>query len=206
MTDTCFFCTTPYQVVAAICLTINESVKPDIYIVNQFRQAKELTERLKAEKLFNNVVYVDEKSIRSKYLTAKSSLGMSIQLAFNYFRVTKIANRILLPNVDYSRIFVSTKAYTARFAYLSLLKRKVRVELVYFDDGEGSYDNPNTYGLNPLDYCIRRVLFGRESVLPHRTTYLYSPELYYSINPDSQETIQPLPCLWSDERIKEITD
>ena len=193
----CFFCTTPYQVMAAICIVKSNGIAADLYIQNQFRRAEEFAENIRCENIFEAVQIVDDAFIKERYLAHKTNSGLHLRMALTYLSVDKIAMGMLIPDTEYREMYVSSKAYVSRLVYLYFIKSKRDLELFYYDDGEGSYDNDDTYGIGLLDSIIRLVLFGRKSISKDHVKYLYDLDLYHKLNPRSQyEDIRKIPCIW----------
>lgn len=195
----CFFCTTPYQIMAAICLVKSNGIAADLYIQNQFRQAEEFAANLRCENIFEAVQVVDDTLIKERYLSHKTDAGLHFRMAFTYLSVDKIATEVLIPDTEYREMYVSSKAYVSRLVYLYFIKSKRDLELFYYDDGEGSYDNDDAYRIGCLDLIIRLVMFGRKSIAKNHIKYLYDPDLYHKLNPLTQyEDIRKIPCIWKE--------
>lgn len=176
-----YFCTTPYQIITAIALKKQTGQKADIYIVPQFKMAAQYAENIGKLNIFNNVRLVDTTSLES-HKAARSKLLMHIGIVGQYFKVNKIGKEILIPDTEYTKIYVSSKAYIPRMAYLYCVKNDVNTELVYYDDGEGSYYNKYRIEATGIDKVIRRIIFGKKSIEGSHVLYLYNPELYRAIN------------------------
>ncbi len=180
--DACYFCTTPYQMITSMIMCKNNREKADIYIDPQFRQAKLYADNLKKIGLFNRVSLVDTTGI-DNHKNSNNTVIMHLGIAKKYFDVDKIAKRIVFPDTYYSKMYVSSKAYIGRMVYLYNLKHGIDTELIYFDDGEGSYYNPSLTKAKNLDKIARYIAIGRKSLdkRPH-SLYLFDPELYKSLN------------------------
>ena len=93
MTDTCFICATPYQIIAAVSISHTYKIKSDLYIIPDFAQAKEYEKRIRDLDLFSKVTLVDISRFES-YRQSKNRLRYGFGYFFNYFRVNKIVKSI----------------------------------------------------------------------------------------------------------------
>lgn len=198
-----FFCTTPYQIITSCVLNYIFGESSDIYIVPQFKSAAEYADRLRQLNVFHRVKLVDTSDLE-RHKLAKNKLLMHAGIVGQYFKVDKIANAFLFPDTIYSKIFVSSKAYIPRMAYLYFVKQHIDTELVYYDDGEGSYYNRYRIEASAADNIIRRVLFGRKAVISAHTLYLYEPALYKALNGNQWNgDIVSIPHLVNEHPIKD---
>ena len=186
LTSSCFFCTTPFQIIAATCIA--ESLTQeiiDIYIVEQFSGASELVPGLNKLGIYNQILLVDEEKLRNR-LFGKYDINY-FDAINSYFAIELIAKEIQIIDKSYNKVYVSTTtSFTPRWAYLYFYKKKMPIELIFFDDGCGSYLNPDyCYGINKIDQLIRIFLFGKESIRGDRKLLLYSPELFLELNNNS---------------------
>lgn len=179
--DSCYICTTPFQVIVATTMAYYASEEADIYIVPQFDEAKEYVIRLKTINIFRNVIIVDTQQIES-YKTSKRRLFKYVGIIWNYLNIGKIAKKILLKDTLYKKILISSKANIGRIICFYHIKVMSEVAIYYFDDGEGSYDNPLLYKPKIGDLILRFLLFGKRSISLSNTIYLYSPIFYNNLN------------------------
>jgi len=93
----------------------------------------------------------------------------------NYLKLGSIV-RGLTGDAAYRKIYISSQANIGRLISLYYLKRGA--EIIYFDDGEGSYDDNKIYEAKGIDRVIRRILFGRKSLRLSEKRKLYCPELF----------------------------
>ena len=190
--DSCYVCTTPFQIINAITLTYYKKKPADLYIVPQFSGASEYCSRVKQLGLFRQVTVVETEQIEA-YKKARSSILKYAGIVKNYLLIERIAKKIFLPDTDYERIFISSKANIGRLMCLYYIRRKKKAAFYYFDDGEGSYDNAELYAPRKGDAMIRKVLFGKRSLSLSDTIYLYSPELFQRMNPASSMRVRRIP-------------
>ncbi len=174
MDRNCFVCTTPYQILAAVTLACNDDTESDLVIVPQFGNAGMYAERIDKTKVFRRVVISDFESV-NRYKNRQSSIAVGVGIVQQYLRVKKTVPQYL-GDVEYSKVLISSQAIVGRLISLYYLKRGA--EIVYFDDGEGSYDDVWKYEAKGIDRKIRSVLFGKKSIGLGTERILYCPELY----------------------------
>lgn len=184
--DSCYFCTSTFQLFAIISLALSRNESADLYIDPQFTGADVFAKRIRDKKIFENVVVIGSERIYKKYMTAGPGLRNHLQIANTYLHVGDIAKSILLDNVQYSNMFLSSKAYLPRMVQLYYIKQKVDFQTFYFDDGAGSYENNRAYRISKSDEFLRLLLFGRRATKTNYIKYLFSPEIYFELNSGSE--------------------
>ena len=174
MSDKCFVCATPYQINAAIAISSEYADKSDMYILPDFTHAEEYANRVLDLGVFSNVYLVDSMKYES-YRRSKNKLIYGFGFFFNYLRINKIVKDIV-GDADYKRIYISTHHNIGKFICLYFLK--CGAEVIYYDDGEGSYDNHRVYEAFGIEKIVRTLLFGKQSVGLSKKRILYCPELF----------------------------
>ena len=202
--DTCYFCTSSFQLIPIMALALERGETADLYIDPQFKNINQLAEQLQDAGLFCNVVVIDSKLVHKKYLTAKSAVLKHFQIARSYLYVNEIVKDILLDETVYRHMFISSKAYIPRLVYLYIVKNNLGTELRYFDDGIGSYYANNAYTPRSSDKFIRRVLFGEKAVKLNCRKYLFSPDFYSLMNPQRSEKVEVIPRIIGNEKLIQI--
>ena len=202
MDSSCFFCTTPFQIISAILLTSEIGIDSDLYIVPQFKTASELASAIASEKIFRNVCVVDTDKFEG-YKRSRTKLGLYWGIIRNYIEVDGIVDDFLLENRDYKHLYISSKANVGRLVSLYYYKKKRLPQIHYIDDGESSYDNKKIIEASKADRVIRLLVFGvGVNEISEVDRYLFSPELYSLINPDSTARIFPMPEITN--KVKEL--
>ena len=196
--NACFFCTTPFQILSAVNISLMNNEKADIYIGAHFPQAIEYASRLEKIGIFEKVIIIDEEKIHKKYLKNNRGFFNHLEIAKSYLHINEIAKMILVEDTHYEKAYTSSsRIYVGRMVQLYFLKNRINTEFIYFDDGEGSYYNKITYSFRFLDILVRIILLGTrglKSVVQKKKILLYSPELYKKLNPSSNAevfTIKP---------------
>lgn len=174
MSDSCFVCTTPYQIIAASTIAIEEGKSSDLLIVPQFDKAVEYAERIRHLNIYEEVLLVNTKKIEA-YKKRKNRLLYGLGIIANYLRLDEIVHEII-GNKDYKTIFISSQANIGRLMCLYFLQKGK--EIIYFDDGEGSYDDYKIYEAQGIDRTIRKLFFGKKSIRLSDRRLLYCPKIY----------------------------
>lgn len=202
--DACYFCTTPYQIMASIFMMTSSHEIADLYIIKQFDKADIYGERIRTLGLFRTVRVIHEEDVY-EHQVSSSSLITHLRIAKSYLHVSRFAAKVLVDDTHYERMYISSRAYIPRMIQLYFCKKKIDTEVIYYDDGEGSYINPECYKPRSLDGIVRIALFGKNSVKPASIKYLYSPKLYSTLNPENQnQEIRKINGLWNAPKTKEM--
>ena len=188
MLDRCYVCTTPYQIIAAIAISCNERKHSDLLIVPQFLAADEYADRIRGFDLFSSVTVVDTSGIEA-YKKRANKLTYGFGIVKNYIFLNSLVHQII-GEKNYKEIYISSQANIGRL--ISLYYRKRGAEIVFFDDGEGSYDDNKIYEAQGIDRMIRAALFGKEAIRLGNRRQLYCPGLYRKTFGDKDE-VTPIP-------------
>ena len=120
----CIFCTTPFQVLSAINIAMESEEPVDLYVVLQFSHAQELAERVSQAGIFHSVSCVDESSLKEHYIRGIKGMPGRLMLAAAYLSADRVAQSILIPGAEYSRMYASNKEFICRMVYLHLARKK----------------------------------------------------------------------------------
>lgn len=202
--DTCYFCTSTFQLLPIMTLAFYRDEEADLYIDPQFQNAKIIAERINKTQLFRNVVVLNTKEIHKKYLPAKNELLKHFQMAYSYLKVDEFANDVLLRETIYKYMFISSSAYIPRLIYFHFLKNHMNTELLYFEDGIGSYLGNAVSPSRSFDKWIRRFLFGKEALNFNHEKYLFSPDFFSVMNSKHAVLIKEIPSIMKNERLVHI--
>ncbi len=177
----CIFCTSPFQIMTAIhlCMKCEKDKQMDLYIIDQFKNVENVFNKLRNIKIFRNVILIHEYEIVDKSNKAKWALWPQMILA--YIRLNKTAKKLLKENsnIHYDIMYVSSKAFTSRLIAMYYAKNSFGTELVYFDDGLGSYFDKRILYPRMGDRILRWLLVGKKAnILDPKKIMLYNPELF----------------------------
>ena len=201
--DACFFCTTPFQLITAISLVATKGITADLYIDPRFNNAKEYAQRVNNSHLFRKIIILDD-SFFEDFRKIKGRCRRYIEIVKMYFSIDKVVARILCPNTQYLFLYISTSSsFWSRYVMLYFNKKNIATETIFFEDGEGSYDDANMDIAKSIDTMIRKVLFGKKAIYTSCRVLLYSPPIYWKINPNSSYNVEQLPTI-NSEKIKKI--
>lgn len=194
-----FFAQTPYQMTTAIAMQKMLTGEADIYILPAFKNADQYADNLRTLSIFRFVKVLDKDKILRDH-KGKTKFQIHLTVARQYLQVDEIAREIFIPDTRYERFYVSSKAFTSRIAAFYYIKHNIDFEMVYFDDGEGSYDFRFRIEPTRSDAIARRLLIGKRAITKKGKLFLYDPELYFQINGDDQkDSILPISHAFNDK-------
>lgn len=197
----CYFCTSTYQLFSIIMLHSSSMRPADLYIEPQFAYAEIIAQRIRNMMIFDHVILIDANRIYKKYFKNGGKLSKRIDILRSYINLDSVVGEFLVPDTPYDNMYVSSKAYFPRTAYLYFTKMKYGTKLNYIDDGVGSYYRDGVYAIKKLDRIFRYLIFGADSIKLKCERYLFSPELFNEINPTYNT---PLHCIDSVNEAKHI--
>lgn len=161
MMKVAFVCDTPYQCLNALNLFWNtymgrKDVLVDLYIVDQFKNARGIYERICRKKLFHNVYFLR----REKNRTLPQGLKRSLLVAYSYLNTTRAVRNQFdgeVPRNKYDAIY--SAVMTCFISALVTLNPKA--EFMLFDDGTGSYSGDIIANGGGAAYKLFSKLTGR---------------------------------------------
>ncbi len=167
----CFFCSTPYQIIAAVSIVRQNHETADLYVL--FDGPKDYLEGIRKENIFSEVKFVEKINSTSAYrlLQRLGNLG-------KYVKCDRIAEEILVPNTRYNKLYFSNRGIEARCCFFHYVKNNIPIERILFDDGASSYLNDFYVYIRKEDALVRKLLFGEKALEPVSRKMLYSPDLY----------------------------
>lgn len=177
----CYFCTTPYQIMGALSIAISNNDKGDLYIVPQFIEAKECASRLQKLGIFNRVKVVDTDAIE-EHKKCKNKYQIYFGIIKRYYNVDNSVRTYLFSNVIYRKIYISSMAYVGRLTCLYYIRHRLDAQIILFDDGEGTYHNKLTITPKYMDKIAQYVFYG-DCISNHiKKIMLYNLDIYKNIN------------------------
>ena len=202
--DSCYFCTSTFQLLPIISLAVQRKEQADLYIDPDFDNACNYAERIRELNIFCNVIVIDSKSIYSKFFTTDKGLLYKIQTALSYLKVDEIAKKVLLENIRYKNMFVSSSGYFPRIVHFYYIKNDISTEIIYFDDGIGSYIENHAIKTVLPERLIRRILFGKRATVFSQNSFLFSPDLFHLINEHAQLSVSAIPKIWEKDQYRKL--
>lgn len=185
-----FVCTTPFQVMSAISLVLTNNEIADICVDFKFEGYNDFLARLAKRNIFRKIIDINSIPEIKFYRKETNSFFKSLKLIKLFTNIQKIGEKIF-ENKANSLIYVyaSCDCFAANLlrAYLGACKEKY--DIIYFDDGEGSYDNfPKRKSL------LKKFFFHIFSIKSMINTtvkkYLYAPFVYNTIQKDNHIILQ----------------
>lgn len=172
----CIVCTTPFQIYAALCIAQRSLETIDLYIGNRFSNSQMIAENLSSSSYFNRVNYIDQDILlndRSK----KNRYLKRIRLAKLYKNIDRVMETIL-ENRLYDRIYISNNAVVCRLFALYHIKHNKGCEVIYYDDGVGTYCNPEITQFSQIERCFQRLFIDQHITNDSYSYCLFAPELF----------------------------
>ena len=174
--DAMYLCTTPFQIMSAISLVINMNETADIYIDPQFSNAQEYASRLKELRLFRNVVVLSNIGI-TKRMRNSGKVMRSAIITGLYLWSKSFCGKFLIKDTYYNKMYISNNGFYANILKVYFGKHKIDTEVIYFDDGEGSYDNEMVFNESRNNDRLKKLL-GIKKEERSLIRFLYFPFLY----------------------------
>ena len=194
-----FICSTPFQLLSALSICCSADEYADLYVDSQNNGMDIYVERIKQEHIFNSVIKINEfKRVNSIRKTNK--LLRSIKMLFSYFRIDTFIQELFCEGFSYVKLYISNNTFLAKYVIQYININKLNIEVIYYDDGEGSYDD-NIIDKESLLNRIIKIALGRRVESTEVTRMLYSPDLYKRIRPNSADKLLQLPFYNSKEKI-----
>ncbi|XCP85372.1 polysialyltransferase family glycosyltransferase [Roseburia hominis] len=161
--DAYFACTTPYQVIGAISITLCLGLEADLYIFGMFPHYEEVAKRLEKYKIFQKVIPVDCSKIG-----APGRVQGFLQMLFAH----RMASPFLPKNIAYKTYYSSSRAFPKTILHKVLLDRNSDMTRVVYEDGLGTYA-ANSHPLNATRMKLAaEKLLGWKLDIPERTSMM----------------------------------
>lgn len=193
MTKNCFICDTPLQVFNALNLymQIQESVgNADLIVVDQFFHAPEITDRLRALGLFENVILAARNPTD---VEKKTPVIHDFRRIVDMLNPTLVISRQLsIPRNQVAECFRYKRIYASVMSKLvcSLIQINSNVEFYLFDDGSGSYAGNITQLATWKNRVLSKLLRKGQSAAKPQALYVNNVSQCKST---AAKTILPLP-------------
>ena len=201
----CFVCSTPYQIIGAISITLTEKIKADIFIVGFFPDFKKLSARLENMMIFNHVYTIDCSEKTSSTKRKNTATISFLNVLKQIIRPERFVSKYL-GNLAYKTFYSSSRAHIKMLFLYALQKRNPQMKINIFDDGLGSYQK-ESHVLNATkirNYAEK--LFGLKSFNSDSVSIqLYLYKMAQLPQYLKKYPIRQMPRLnWYDEKNKRI--
>ena len=158
--EACFACTTPYQILGAISITLGYKLDADLYIFGMFPNYDEIAARLNKYRVFANIYSVDCSKIR-----VSNRIEVFKQMLF----ANETVSFFLPENVAYSYYYSSSNAIVKTIMHQVLLSRYPSMQKILYEDGIGTYTSRSHIFQSSLLMKISNTLLGRNLDAPEKT-------------------------------------
>ncbi len=183
--DSCYFCYTPYQIIAAVSIVRQNHETADLYVF--FDGTENYIKGIRRENIFSQVVFV-----RKIHKTSTRRMIIRLNILKSYIQYSKIAQEILIPNTRYEKIYFSNINLPERCCFFYYIKKNIPIQRIQFDDGVSSYIDGSHNDISKEDTIVRRLLFGKKALEPISYKMLYSPDLYKMICRSAKYTVKKI--------------
>lgn len=202
----CYFCTTPYQILGAISLVKSNKEKADLYIIGQFDNFKDLAQRIREEEIFKEVIEIDEKTSLDSIKEIKNSFIRKIRMSLFYFKIDSFGKKIVKNPRIYNKVYFTSQAFIVRLLHFYFLKNNKDINYIIFDDGIGSYFQNSLFEVSFIDRFLRRIIIGKRALEYNFEKILYMPSLAErKLDKSKESKIKKMPRLnLKSENIKEV--
>ena len=204
--DALYICTTPFQVMSALSLVINNKERADLYIDAQFDGAAELGEKVRETGAFHEVVVLEGIRPIRMVREAPGKKERFKAILSLYRHIDETAAQILLPGRTYERMYATHNVFLANLLMLWFSKRDIKTKIYYYDDGEGSYDNKDIFRTSSLDKMAKRVILGTKKLRGCRRYYMYSPDLFMKMHPENKIPVYQLPNFNANPTVRRMIE
>lgn len=191
-----FICDTPYQTLNVMSLYWHnyrhlENIQADIFIVDQFRGAKEIYSRLVAENMFTNVFFLKREENRFM----PQGWKRSVRVMYSYWN-PRHALRNQMENFNVNQLvncYDEIYASLVRCCTSALIKLNPKADFHLFEDGSGSYDGDLVInGGGRLYQLFSKVFKTGAYAARAKKLYVYTPSICTSTSADEVCQIPPM--------------
>lgn len=194
--DSCYLCDTPYQIMVAISIAMHLKETADMYITDSFPEAAMCAHILSSKGIFTKVCVINfsQKISRNKIRQLRW-----LKHIFYCLNFESLATKILIHDTRYTHIYISSIDVLKRIILFYLFKHFPSIQLIYFDDGSGSYFNDHILKIKDGEYLLWRILIGKKAYPIAQTQWLYSPTLYYKLHNSYDRNIRQVPLIFQSK-------
>ena len=136
MARSLFVCTKPYQYLIAELIMKSSSERSDIVIVDHFLNAREFSENLKKSGLWNNVSFLDDRTLRTQ--------SYFYRILFYYHYWGPFVESLDLPLKDYYKLYIAHDSVLCEYALAKYFNRRKK-EVILHEEGYGNYVSTNSH-------------------------------------------------------------
>ncbi len=165
-----FACTTPYQIIGAINITVSKNLTADLYVIGTFENHERIAKRLGELGVFRKVIDVSPEDYPIKH--------PRIDGAIQTIRAKAITKNFLEKDVCYETYYNTSYAHLKALLRHVLLERNPAMKSVIYDDGTGTYREDSTIFRKSASRAKLEKLLRWKDIAPENTSFLVNaPEL-----------------------------
>ena len=170
MSQACFACTTPYQIMGAVSIVSASKITADLLVFGMFDGYESLASAIRETGLFSAVITVAPDRYR-----APGRTGAVRQMA----AARAVTGSFLPEEKVYDLYYSSSRAHIKNILLHELIRRNPELKIIIYDDGMGTYAG-DSHVLNTTNLRKKAEhLLGWDLYRPERTEYLvYEPALF----------------------------
>lgn len=200
MMNSCYICSTPFQILTSMSIADKSEGLSDIYIINKFKDAPMTGKRLEKTGFFNKVSIIEDVSANAFEGIKKRSIQAYTLHIKNYLEIDKLVNSMIPNIINYSDLYISCNSFMPRLFALYIKKKKLNVQIHYYDDGIGSYYDKKMYDISNRDYWGRLIFIGKRATKIEYDLYLYNPDLFREMLPQYNVALNKIKMLKKTEQ------
>lgn len=166
----CFFCATPYHIIASITMASGMlSAEPStLVILDHFNIDEAMVQRIRATGVFEEIVLYKSNN--------KTRMNMAKRLA-NVFCPDKVMHRLAHETAFSHCVFLALDFLNLAYMVKTYERRGIKCEFSFGDDGIGAYLNSNCYRPRKLVVNLLKLTGRLGSLQSVKKLYVYKPEL-----------------------------
>lgn len=188
----CFAATTPYQIIGAISITINDHLDADLYLFGMFNGYNDVASRIEKEKIFKNVYCIDP----GNFQFTKKSVALK-----QIIRYRDVVSTFLPSDIAYEVFYTTSRAHVKTLMIHELKRRNPNMSYVIYEDGIGMYRPGKLAIVTSKKRQIFESVLGWRMFEPDRTVIMaYEPALVEASPGISNSPIMNMPRInWNSE-------
>jgi len=196
MREACFACTTPYQVIGAISITIEKKLDADLFVFGMFPNYVNVCKNIRNQGIFQNVFAVD-----CSKLGHPGKKKAFLQMLFS----KQVVSSFLPSDAVYKTYYSSSRAHPKTVLQHVLLNRNPSMTRVIYEDGMGTYTGrSHTLNATRLKSTAEKIL-GWKLDIPENTSMMaYIPELVDVPEYLTGHVVEKMPRLQFDKKNGEM--
>lgn len=177
-----FFCATPYQILIAIQIktALYQDEAADLYILNHFKNSKEIAQNLALQHVFQSVKEVYSSLAFTQSISRKSRSRHFLKF-FSYYNYKRYASQFFgIREQIYDDVFFSYADVIIQLGLKKILLNNKNCKIHLFEDGVGGYLSFGTK-INQKKKIYNLLTFSK-GLENYVDLYAFAPNLMYKTN------------------------